>query len=114
MFRSLVFVVQCFLLCLTNCTVKSVPINFEPYNSGEAKSEDKRIATNEFVEDIIGAFRQKIGDRLDPLRVPFQRVSFERKLIGIRLHGKSSQPSLKFSMIMFLFSQEKPRLKMEH
>lgn len=66
----------------------SAPAHYDAYHYGHGSSEDARDATNVYVEDIIAAFRHSIGAKLDPLRVPTQHVSFDRRFLGIRFHGE--------------------------
>ena len=50
--------------------------------------DDVQSATNFFVDDVINMFRDSWGRKLDPLKIPNQRFSFERTFISMKIRGK--------------------------
>lgn len=65
-----------------------MPIDRFAVGHNESSSEEVRVTTNDWVEDIINAFRGSLEDKIDPLKVPDQSVSFDRRIVGVRFHGK--------------------------
>ena len=56
----------------------------------ETTPEELQNATNWFIDDVIDAFRESLGSKIDPLSVPEQSVSFEKDLIVFTLKGDAS------------------------
>lgn len=53
----------------------------------ETSDEDMQNTTNNFIDDVIDAFRDSLGKDMDPLKIPLQSFNFERNFILIKLHG---------------------------
>lgn len=74
-------------LCMTSNTL-SAPL-FD--NDGqETTPEELQSTTNLFIDDVIDAFRESLGDKIDPLLVPRQSVSFDKDLIAFSIKGDAS------------------------
>lgn len=57
-------------------------------NETSSLEETQLNDTNSYVDDIIDAFRDSLGNKLDPLKIPDKTIGFDRKMLGIRFHGK--------------------------
>ena len=50
--------------------------------------DDIQSATNFFVDDVIAMFRDSWAKKLDPLRIPNQRFSFETTFLSMKIRGE--------------------------
>ncbi|KAI1289140.1 hypothetical protein HDE_08461 [Halotydeus destructor] len=50
-------------------------------------SIENSASSNDYVDEIIDAFRSSIGSKLDPLEIGYEKIGFDRKILGIRFHG---------------------------
>ena len=73
--------------------VQAAPVG--SFSENDVMDEDPQTTTNAFIDDVIDMLRDLWGAQMDPLRIPRQKLSFEKSFIGFTIYGM-------FCVIFFL------------
>ena len=57
-------------------------------NSLSEEAQERQLATNYFIDNIIEAFVNSFASKLDPLRVQTFRLTFSKDFLGLQFNGE--------------------------